>query len=364
MLISLDWLAVSLHGKISQIPIDFSIEDTGKHTQIFASIFSIRYKNDIVATLQANPFSNVVAKDLMVLKLENHLLYSTQDPIVFLQFICDSWKWKINNINRIDICADFHKLAIGSPKSLISQLFDGTFHRKGDRKVVFHGRDMNSIDNLYPTKAGNKVAYFNKETNYLSSDVTGYRAGSRASAVCVYMYNKTLELKTQTDKPYIRAAWKAYGLSPYIDVWRLEFSLKGKAFSSLDLECFLRQNLVATYAKLTNEYFVIYSSDNNDSPYRVNVFNWYNVSNSTIKLTKKTRKCGADKSARLFLSRLIKELENQHLNNNDNNGAIIDLLNPLIYEFALQKNLQTYAKNKLLFSHLYDTAKLFIDGDD
>lgn len=364
MLISLDWLALSVYGEISQIPIDFSLQDTGSHSQIFASIYDVFYKSEKVASVQAHPFSQVVDKRLMVVKLENHLLYSLQDPIEFILFLCSSFNWKINNINRIDVCCDFQRLATGSPQDFISQLFDGTLHRKGDRKVVFHGRDMNQIDNIYNTKAGNKVAYFNKETNFLASQVTGYRAGSRASAVCVYMYNKSLELRTQKDKPYIRDAWRTYGLQPVCDTWRLEISLKGKAFSSLDLECFYRKNIVSTFAKLSDLYFAIYTLDDSTKPVRINVFSWVNVKASNIKLVKKQRKTGGDKSSRLFLSRLITELQAQHTNNEPNNAAIIDVLNPLIYEFAEQKNLQQYAKNKLLYLHLYETARLFCTETD
>jgi hypothetical protein len=59
--------------------------------------------------------------------------------------------------------------------------------------------------------------------------------GSRDSAVQVNLYNKTLELQTKHDKPWIRAKWRSYGLPDSIEanckryVWRVEFSLNPSA---------------------------------------------------------------------------------------------------------------------------------------
>ena len=61
----------------------------------------------------------------------------------------------------------------------------------------------------------------------------GLSFGTHASDVRVYLYNKSFELLTEGDKPWIRDVWNRYGLNQR-KVWRLEVSIKAKGMQFKD----------------------------------------------------------------------------------------------------------------------------------
>lgn len=357
--INIDWLSCSVYGEISSPPIFFEVKDTGNRNRLFLSVSELYYNGEHIATLQSSPSSPLLRKDLIIVKFENHVLYR-EGLIDFVQMVIKSWNWIFNNVNRLDIALDFQKLNNGmKPQFLVAGLFDGSIIKKNARCQVFHGVDKNNIDNLYKTKNNNLVAYFNKEVNFNSSSITGYRSGSRASAVCTYLYNKTLELKQIKDKPYIREIWRRCGFNENTDTWRLEFSLKGKQFDNIRLDD-LRENklfnlansLVATYFELRSKV------DDTFVPLTL-----FNNSTATQILLQKTRKSNADKSAKLFISRIIVEIHNQSQSNESNAESLRACLRYTLYEYVQQYGLLSYARRKLLNYNLIEEYNMMQPAD-
>lgn len=348
--VSIDWLQISCRGSVAQSSINFTASLTDLHNKIFSQVWEIKRGSEVVAMAQASPVSEVVVKDLVVLKFENHLLYTNGLFDVVRSVIADFGLTPIN-ITRLDLCADFQQFKYGlSPQSLIQSIFIGEAWRKGARIEVFHGADMKKIDRLYNTKHSGMVAYFNQYCNKAGGNITGYRAGSRSSAVCCYLYNKTIELRQQTDKPYIRGLWHKFGFDVNRDVWRLEFSLKGKAFKELTLEFLLSADIVAFYNRLLLDYFIIQREDDGII-YNLDLLD--NVA-PIPALENKERKASGDKSAKLFLSRCVKELRRQHDSEDTAAPAIFDTLLIASSEYARQNDLHQYFYRKMCFANLHE----------
>lgn len=350
-LINIDWLAVSVYGNLNEPPLLWEAKATDQRNRLFSSITELHYNGDHVATIQHNPTSPLLKPDLMICKFENHILYR-ENWYEIVSFTLQSWNMKFNNVNRCDIAIDFQRLNNAmTPEELISNLFVGSFIRKGARQQLFHGADKNNIDRIYTTKQNNLVAYFNKEVNFNSSAITGYRCGSRASAVCVYLYNKSLELKQQKDKPYIRQMWQAAGFDMLRDTWRLEFSIKGKQFDNLKLEDLKQAKLFNLADSLVKTYFEIRVNDGSGNFDKINLF----AGGRTEQvLQKKTRKSNADKSAKLFISRMIVEIARQRDLNEANAESLRSCLKFALYEYVQQYGLVEYGRRKLLQFNLVE----------
>lgn len=350
-IINIDWLSISVYGTITSPPLLWEVKHTDAKNRIFSLISEIYYNGDHVATVQSLPNSPLLKPNLMIVKVENHLLYKP-DMIQFVQGMVNVWQWKFNNVNRVDVALDFQRLNNGlSPESLIAGLFIGEYIRKGARQQIFHGVDKNNIDRIYTTKANNLVAYFNKEVNFNSSAITGYRCGSRASAVCVYLYNKSLELKQQTDKPYIRKIWQSAGFDLMKDTWRLEFSLKGKQFDNMRLQDFEEKKLLTLADSLIKSYFEIRQKIDTGSFEKLSLFAGGKAEQI---LTPKPRKAKGDKSAKLFISRMCTELRRQADSDEVNAPALYGCLSAALYEYSIQVGLKHYAVKKCTLLHLYD----------
>lgn len=348
--VAIDWLQFSAAGSVAQGSFTYTPVLTDAHNCIFSQVWEIRRGNETIATAQAAPLSNVVRSDLVVVKIENHILYTSELWQVVNSIILDFGLTPIG-ITRLDICADFQTLACGRlPATLIADIFTGDVWKKGARCEVFHGADMRRIDRLYNTKHDGMVAYFNQFCNRAGGQLTGYRAGSRSSAVCEYLYNKTIELQQQTDKPYIRQLWRAVGFRADMDVWRLEFSLKGKAFKDLTLEKLQAVDLVAFYNGLLRDYFTLQIRHDRD------ICNLQILEAQTITppLTPKEKKASGDKSAKLFISRVVRELKRQSDSEEENAAAIFDALLAAIIEYTLQTQLERYFYRKMCFEALQD----------
>ena len=121
---------------------------------------------------------------------------------------------EIRGISRIDICADFNQFATLDPKALIEG-----FAAKKYRHI---GRGVGSLGFNHGVKNGDYGV------NY-----TGLTFGTHASDAHVYLYDKTFELLTQGDKPWIKERWKRVGLD-LRNVWRLEVSIKSQGLKFKD----------------------------------------------------------------------------------------------------------------------------------
>ena len=184
----------------------------------FSQIHSVSIPNaeggrDEFAEVQSRPYSKVLHHDAIIVRFVNRALYMPDFWELATMFL-EQNHFVFKSISRIDICADFNQFATMEPRALIEG-----FAAKKFRHV---GRGLGAL-------------YFNH--GLITDQVThereygvcynGLSFGTHASDCRVYLYNKSFELNTQGDKPWIRDVWHRIGLDVR-NVWRLEVSIKGK----------------------------------------------------------------------------------------------------------------------------------------
>lgn len=253
-IISVDWLQIHVSTKeMRHRAKGYQIEKIeGAKSRTYSEVWKIAKDHRPVAQLQCAPFSPKLPPWSGVLKVENYILYTASRSTIIDQILTDL-RLDPRGMTRIDICADFQKIADRDPQQLIQDIIEGQVRKVG------HSAQSIICDEQ-------QTAYGRREWQYL-------RYGSRSSRISTYMYNKTKELNDVSDKPYIRALWKCNGFAiKKRSTWRLEFSIKGRQmkFISTDTGEILPNDYklwltpsVATdvYRALCNHYFALVIPD-------------------------------------------------------------------------------------------------------
>ena len=213
--LSIDWLSIFCiyAGDGSWTPVDsadFSYKMETFGTRCFSRFCRARVPNaeggtDEFAEIQASPYSSILPSCAVIVRFVNRSLYLPDFWEVAERFLVAN-QLSCVGISRVDICADFNDFASISPRSLIEG-----FAAKRLRHI---GRGIGAL-------------YFNHEVKNKEYGVhyTGLSFGTHSSDAHVYLYNKSFELLTQGDKPWIRDIWANIGLDQR-NVWRLEVSIK------------------------------------------------------------------------------------------------------------------------------------------
>lgn len=171
----------------------------------FVSIPNAEGGRDDFAEVQSEPHSGILNRNSVIIRFVNRALYAQDFWTLANRFLSDN-NLVFKGISRIDICADFNDFKDLAPLALIEG-----FAAKKYRHV---GRGVGAL-------------YFNHgvASKEYSVRYTGLSFGTHGSDSRVYLYNKSFELLTQGDKPWIRDQWVAAGLDVR-HVWRLEISIK------------------------------------------------------------------------------------------------------------------------------------------
>lgn len=186
------------------------------------------------------PKSSALDKHSSAVKCANRLLYSS------------SWCWFLHNaiaavgleiksITRADLCCDFVKFANDMlPNDFIHHYVRDTasddtetYIRRGSNKFCVIGKKT-----MIGEGGTNKIT----ENTCIESVVSQFeylRFGTRQSGVSVYLYNKSEELRTGHQKPWIVQSWVDKGLISTKDgepdlsenVYRLELSIQAKGMT-------------------------------------------------------------------------------------------------------------------------------------
>lgn len=222
--LSVDWLSIfcvfagdgDIWSPVMSSEYDYKREDFG--TRCFSTFHRVRVANseggwDEYAEVQSVPYSSILPPYAIIVRFVNRQLYAP-----------DFWeranRWLAANqieprgISRIDLCADFNQFATIDPKNLIEQ-----FAAKTLRHI---GRGVGALNFDHKVKNGEYGV------NY-----TGLTFGTHKSDAHVYLYDKSFELLTQGDKPWVKERWKRVGLDIQ-NVWRLEVSIKSGALKFKD----------------------------------------------------------------------------------------------------------------------------------
>lgn len=222
--LSIDWLSVfcifagegDTWVPMENAEFSYKKEDFG--TRCFSVFHRVRIANkeggwDEFAEVQSIPYSSILPQYAIVIRFVNRVLYMPNFWEVALSFLTLN-QIEVRGISRIDLCADFNQFATMDPKVLIEG-----FAAKKYRHI---GRGVGSLAFDHGVKRGDYGV------NY-----TGLTFGTHSSDAHVYLYNKSFELLTQGDKPWIRERWRRVGLNVH-EVWRLEVSIKSSGLKFKD----------------------------------------------------------------------------------------------------------------------------------
>lgn len=222
--LSIDWLSVfcifngvdDTWEPVSDPKFSYKRENFG--TRCFSTFHRVRIANneggwDEFAEVQSVPYSSILPPYAIIIRFVNRMLYAANFWELANRFL-ELNQIEIRGISRIDICADFNQFATIDPVALIEG-----FAAKKYRHI---GRGVGSLA-------------FNHEVKNREYGVhyTGLTFGTHSSDAHVYLYNKSFELVTQGEKPWIRERWKRVGLNQR-EVWRLEVSIKSGALKFKD----------------------------------------------------------------------------------------------------------------------------------
>lgn len=222
--LSIDWLSVfciyagegDTWCPVESSEFSFKREDFG--TRCFSTFHRARIANceggwDEFAEVQSVPYSSILPPYAIIIRFVNRVLYMPDFWEVVSRFL-SLQNIEIRGISRVDICADFNQFACMSPRALIEG-----FAAKKYRHI---GRGVGSLAFDHGVSNGDYGVRY-----------TGLTFGTHSSDAHVYLYNKTFELLTQGDKPWIRERWKRVGLDVQ-HVWRLEVSIKSSGLKFKD----------------------------------------------------------------------------------------------------------------------------------
>lgn len=214
--LSIDWLSVygifagdgDIWHPVETNEFAYKLEQFG--TRCFSVFHRVRIANseggwDEFAEVQSVPYSSILPPYAIIIRFVNRVLYLPEFWTLVDKFLQLN-QIEIRGISRIDICADFNQFATMDAKALIEG-----FASKRFRHI---GRGVGSL------AFNHGVHHGDYGVNY-----TGLTFGTHSSDAHCYLYNKSFELLTQGDKPWIRERWKNVGLDVR-EVWRLEVSIK------------------------------------------------------------------------------------------------------------------------------------------
>ena len=224
--LSIDWLSIfcifagdgDTWTPVESPRFSYKKEDFG--TRCFSQFHRVRVPNaeggtDEFAEVQSVPYSSILPPYAIIVRFVNRILYTPNFWELATDFLRTN-NIECRGISRIDICADFNNFAAMHPRTLIEGFAAKTLRHigRGVGALYFDHRVVNKEYGV----------------NY-----TGLSFGTHSSDAHVYLYNKSFELLTQGDKPWIKERWKRVGLD-IRDVWRLEVSIKSAGLKFKDKE--------------------------------------------------------------------------------------------------------------------------------
>ena len=232
----------------------YKVERRGYGTRMYAQMFTIQDSDGIpLIECRREPTSLKQNGGIFELgachyRLVNRTCY-VNNPIDFLREFLIIHSLKFQSIKRLDICLDFNQFDSGkNPSKFVAEFMRGEIAKINQANISAHGKDG------WDGRIWNSLKW-----------------GAPTSAVSTKLYNKTLELKEGTDKPWIRENWKLAGLTNQKDVWRVEFSINSNSNSIID--------------KNTGEY-VLKSLDTYDDKRKL-MFQWHVLASHYFHFKKK-----------------------------------------------------------------------------
>lgn len=243
--INIDWLEVYCLESGVDFPHDasyfrskgYEVRERDYGTRQYNQMFTVldvhgeafcEIRRDPVSGSMADRVKGIFSPYSCHIKLSNRYCYHDNAVNLFSEFLTIH-HYDIQRLFRLDLCLDFERFDRGdNPKDFLRRYMSGKFTKINQANVGAHGTDT----------------WEQRDWNSLSW-------GAPKSMVSTKFYNKTLELLSVKDKPYIRYAWWCAGLvhdwqtltkvdkngvlyRP--DIWRVEFSIRSSAKGWVMLE--------------------------------------------------------------------------------------------------------------------------------
>ena len=220
----------------------FELKTTPTKTKVFNNVDELHYKNQIIADVAHNPHSSIINSNLVLVKFKNEVLYNPEFEKIFYQLL-NMQAFTFNNFTRLDICTDFQTFNNNlKPENLINNFMTNKIIKSGNKKFKLIAKQLT-------TKQKEELKTRN---NHLYSYL---RFGSSTSNISAYIYNKSLELREESQKNYIMKLHEKTFKNKLLDVWRLEFSIKN--FNDIILYDITGEELKFTPAFVLSEYFKV-----------------------------------------------------------------------------------------------------------
>lgn len=347
LLISCDWLQI--HCDSSDFRRDhphYNCQLMPVKSRTFSEVWNISKEGRTIATLSRKPFSPQIPKGCGSFKIENYILYNQNRCAIVDQIMSDLQLYTLGT-TRIDICGDFRRIAGRLPELLIRDILEERIYKVGHAKATTIGDHKQQRFTTYGT-AGRTNTF-----SYL-------RYGSRSSRISTYLYNKTKELNEEHDKPYIRDMWRENGWYGDMNVWRLEFSIKGRDMKFIEKETgevlpnnpklWIKQDIIPTiYSALCAHYFDLRHKTQirKDREERIPLWNSEEPTSILIKKLDATKH--SNRADKIFLRKLI------NMASETTNSAIINAAADLAQMYTQEKRLSEWVgKNGLAISKVVD----------
>ena len=289
-MVTLDWLQLNCVGKIPESVLS-ELEVLPYSTRVFKSIARYVEAGDEQFVIAFNPASSILDPYTHLIKFNNKLLYSPNLRLKVAK-VLEVLNLELKGLSRLDIALDFNKFLNNlDPQSLIQHFVTGKFLNVG--RADWQLRGSNSIENRF---------------QYL-------RFGNPNSELSVYIYNKTLELQSVKDKPYIRDSWSQQQLDQTVPIWRIEFSMKGNRLRTVDnatgqvdkldinniFDPYFMHNF---YYSLLDKHFRFVRNDGKGNISRMKVVKLFNNKFEKLITFKETEKKESDRSVRIFIKKM------------------------------------------------------------
>lgn len=232
--INLDWLEIYALEPVSESPRNadyfrcagYIVREREYGTPVYNEMFTIMGHDDLpLLEIRRDPKSKIGEQANGVLnpfathiRLCNRTCYFENAAELMQQFL-EQHHYTLKRISRLDLALDFEYFDSGDdPQKFLNRYINGKYAKVNQSRISLHGLDC------WDGRYWNSVKW-----------------GSPKSMVNTKMYDKTMEIREQSDKPYIRMAWYAAGL---VDdwhtlektkqdgtrykprIWRVEFSIK------------------------------------------------------------------------------------------------------------------------------------------
>lgn len=309
--LNIDWLQLNLiapsdlHIKYHSF---FKVKLMPYSTRHFKIVEELYRHKKRIATVTRMPASNIIAKDTILVKFDNWLLYQEDLFSYVSQFIALN-NFKFKSISRLDICCDFQYFQNGQvPSSFIKNYLRGDYLRLG----------RTSISNAHFKQIDTDL-FFN-----------ALKFGSNLSDISTYLYNKTLEMNCVKWKPWIAMSWMLAGFKLELDTWRLECSLKdchkivisndtGEVLELNHINTLKHDNVELLFNCLREKYFTFVRKDDQVKKSRMQRLKLFKNDYSDLCLINSKSMLQSNRADKIFIKKLDdvnKELRGQDIEMN------------------------------------------------